>query len=130
AGIGQHQRAHHHGGRARIGIHSGGCQRPTLSQLQNSTPKETTPMNQTLRPSPALQRVINVLEYPSTLVARMGAWLIVPLMFSLVFEVVSRYIFNRPTIWAYDMTYMLSSAVFMLGAAFALQKGSHVRADF
>ncbi|HLR13639.1 MAG TPA: TRAP transporter small permease subunit [Burkholderiaceae bacterium] len=87
-------------------------------------------MNQTLRPSPALQRVINVLEYPSTLVARMGAWLIVPLMFSLVFEVVSRYIFNRPTIWAYDMTYMLSSAVFMLGAAFALQKGSHVRADF
>lgn len=87
-------------------------------------------MNYHLRPSQQVRRVVNVLEYPGTLVARMGAWLIVPLMFSLVYEVVSRYIFNRPTIWAYDMTYMLSSTVFMLGTAYALKTGSHVRADF
>lgn len=58
------------------------------------------------------------------------AWLIVPLMGALVFEVIARYFFHEPTIWAYDTSYMLYSAIFMLGAAYALHHGDHVRTDF
>jgi TRAP-type mannitol/chloroaromatic compound transport system permease small subunit len=57
-------------------------------------------------------------------------WLIVPLMGALAFEVISRYFFRAPTTWAYDMSYMLYSAIFMLGAAYTLRRGEHVRTDF
>ena len=60
---------------------------------------------------------------------RMVAWLIVPMVLSLCYEVVSRYVFNAPTQWAYDMTFMLYGSFFMLGAAFTLQRKGHVRTD-
>jgi TRAP-type mannitol/chloroaromatic compound transport system permease small subunit len=34
-----------------------------------------------------------------------------------------------PTIWAYDATYMLYGAYFMLGCAYTLLHGSHIRTD-
>src|ERR671925_1620885 len=58
------------------------------------------------------------------------AWLNVPLVLAVTYEVVARYVFNAPTIWAFDVTYMLYSAIFMLGAAYALHKGAHIRTDF
>ena len=60
---------------------------------------------------------------------RLAAWLIVPMVLSLCYEVVSRYGFNAPTQWAYDMTFMLYGSFFMLGAAFTLQRKGHVRTD-
>jgi TRAP-type mannitol/chloroaromatic compound transport system permease small subunit len=87
-------------------------------------------MAETPTPSPALLKAIAVLEFPSVLVAKLGAWLIVPMTGALVYEVVARYIFDAPTVWAYDMTYMFAGSLFMLGSAYALRQGSHVRADF
>jgi TRAP-type mannitol/chloroaromatic compound transport system permease small subunit len=46
------------------------------------------------------------------------------------YEVVARYFFHAPTIWVYDVTYMLYGTIFMLGAAYALHKGAHIRTDF
>jgi TRAP-type mannitol/chloroaromatic compound transport system permease small subunit len=57
------------------------------------------------------------------------AWLIAPMVLSLCYEVVARYLFNKPTIWAYDMTFMLYGSFFMLGAAYTLQRKGHVRTD-
>jgi TRAP-type mannitol/chloroaromatic compound transport system permease small subunit len=60
---------------------------------------------------------------------RIVGWLIVPMVLSLVWEVVARYFFNAPTVWAYDMTYMTYGAFFMLGTAYTLQRGGHIRTD-
>ena len=57
------------------------------------------------------------------------AWLILPMILSLVWEVVARYFFNAPTIWAYDMTFMLYGSFFMVGSAWTLQRGGHIRTD-
>ena len=62
--------------------------------------------------------------------ARLVAWLIVPMVLSLVYEVVARYFFNAPTGWAYDMTFMLYGTFFMLGSAYTLQRKGHIRTDF
>ena len=51
------------------------------------------------------------------------------MVLSLVYEVVARYFFNAPTIWAYDMTFMLYGSFFMLGAAYTLQRSGHIRTD-
>jgi len=62
--------------------------------------------------------------------ALLFAWLLVPLLVVVGWEVVARYGFNAPTRWAYETIYMLYAAMFMLGAAYALRTGAHVRTDF
>ena len=58
------------------------------------------------------------------------AWLNIPLVLAVAYEVIARYFFHAPTIWSFDVTYMLYGTIFMLGAAFALHKGAHIRTDF
>lgn len=58
------------------------------------------------------------------------AWLNMPLVLIVTYEVLARYLFNAPTIWSYDVTYMLYGTIFMLGSAYALHKGAHIRTDF
>ena len=58
------------------------------------------------------------------------AWLLVPLLAAVAWEVVARYAFDAPTTWAYETVYTLYAAMFMLGAAYALRVGAHVRTDF
>jgi TRAP-type mannitol/chloroaromatic compound transport system permease small subunit len=58
------------------------------------------------------------------------AWLNIPLVAVVAYEVFARYLFSAPTIWSFDLTYMLYGTIFMLGAAYALHKGAHIRTDF
>jgi TRAP-type mannitol/chloroaromatic compound transport system permease small subunit len=74
-------------------------------------------------------RVTRVIDAFTRGVGRMTAWLILPMVASLVYEVTARYLFDAPTIWAYDMTYMLYGTFFMLGSAWTLQRGGHIRTD-
>jgi TRAP-type mannitol/chloroaromatic compound transport system permease small subunit len=74
--------------------------------------------------------VISAIDRFSDAVGRLVAWLILPLVAGLTWEVVARYGFNAPTIWAYDLTYMLYGGHFMLGAGYALLRGAHIRTDF
>lgn len=62
--------------------------------------------------------------------ALLFAWLIAPLLVAVSWEVVARYAFDAPTSWAYETIYALYAAMFMLGAAYALRVGAHVRTDF
>ncbi len=57
------------------------------------------------------------------------AWLILPLVFALGYEVVVRYVFGAPTTWAFDTSYMLYGTMFMMAAPFTLSVGGHVRGD-
>jgi len=56
-------------------------------------------------------------------------FLLAPLIFSSVAEVILRYFFKAPTAWAGDVTFMANGSLFMLGSAFALLNGAHIRTD-
>lgn len=45
------------------------------------------------------------------------------------YEVVMRYLFNMPTIWVHEASYLLFGMQYLLAGAFALLHGSHVRVD-
>jgi TRAP-type mannitol/chloroaromatic compound transport system permease small subunit len=60
-------------------------------------------------------------------VGRAVSWLVPVLILELAWETASRYLFNYPTVWSYDLSYMLYGAIFMLGAADTLRKDEHVR---
>ena len=66
----------------------------------------------------------------SKIVGSTVCWILMPLIFAMTYEVLARKLFLAPTIWAYDISRFLYGALFMLGAAYALSKGVHIRADF
>lgn len=82
------------------------------------------------KPAPLHIRVVRAIDRFTDTTGTWVAWLIVPLVLAVSYEVVSRYAFNAPTLWAFDVTYMLYATIFMLGAAYALHKGAHIRTDF
>ena len=51
------------------------------------------------------------------------AWLILPLFVVAHLRGFARYLFDAPTLWAYDLSYMLYGAIFMLGAALRAAQG-------
>ena len=81
-------------------------------------------------PSPSVIRLVNAIDRFTDTTGTWVAWLNVPLVLAVSYEVIARYAFNSPTIWSFDVTYMLYGTIFMLGAAFALHKGAHIRTDF
>jgi TRAP-type mannitol/chloroaromatic compound transport system permease small subunit len=82
------------------------------------------------RPSRALIAAIRTIDTFTDLTGTIISWMAIPMVGAVAYEVVARYVFHAPTIWVYDVTYMLYGALFMLGAAYALHKGAHIRTDF
>jgi TRAP-type mannitol/chloroaromatic compound transport system permease small subunit len=80
-------------------------------------------------PPGALVAIVGAIDGLSLWSGRVFCWLIVPLVVGLTYEVLARYVFHAPTIWAYDVAYMLYGSHFMLGAAYTLYKGGHIRTD-
>lgn len=80
-------------------------------------------------PLSGLPRAVHALDRVNLWTGMIVGWLILPMVLSLVYEVAARYLFNAPTVWAYDMTYMLYGSFFMLGSGYTLMRGGHIRTD-
>jgi TRAP-type mannitol/chloroaromatic compound transport system permease small subunit len=81
-------------------------------------------------PSPTLITIVRAVDKFTDTTGTWISWLAMPLVLAVSYEVFSRYLFDAPTIWSFDVTYMLYGTLFMLGAAYALHKGAHIRTDF
>src|SRR2546422_577618 len=82
------------------------------------------------QPSAGLIKTVRAIDKFTDTTGTWIAWLNVPLVLAVAYEVIARYLFNAPTIWSFDVTYMLYGTIFMLGCAYALHKGAHIRTDF
>ena len=80
-------------------------------------------------PSWMAKTIIKIDKF-SKITGNIVCWITIPLILGMVYEVLARKLFLAPTFWAYDMSRFLYGALFMLGAAYALSKGIHIRADF
>jgi TRAP-type mannitol/chloroaromatic compound transport system permease small subunit len=76
-----------------------------------------------------MDRVLGVIDSISEWSGRTVSWLVLVLTLVLGYEIVMRYVFNAPTKWAFDISYMLGGSYFMLGEAYTLLKKRHVRID-
>jgi TRAP-type mannitol/chloroaromatic compound transport system permease small subunit len=76
-----------------------------------------------------LRKVVKVCDSVSEWSGKAVSWLLIALIISLVYEVISRHFFNSPTFWAYDISYMLGGTVAFIGGAMALKNKQHVRVD-
>jgi TRAP-type mannitol/chloroaromatic compound transport system permease small subunit len=81
-------------------------------------------------PSPRLIKTVRLIDKFTDTTGTWVAWLNLPLVVVVAWEVFARYGFDAPTIWSFELTYMLYGTIFMLGCAYALHKGAHIRTDF
>jgi TRAP-type mannitol/chloroaromatic compound transport system permease small subunit len=77
--------------------------------------------------------MISAIRFIDNLTAWFGkafAWCILIMTFGIGYEVFVRYVLNNPTSWAFDISYMMYGALFMMGGAYTLSRNGHVRGDF
>jgi TRAP-type mannitol/chloroaromatic compound transport system permease small subunit len=79
--------------------------------------------------APAFRTTIAVIDRIADVAGRVVAWMIIPMTIAVTWEVIARHFFRAPTIWAFDVTYMLYGTHFMLGTAYTLMRVGHVRTD-
>jgi TRAP-type mannitol/chloroaromatic compound transport system permease small subunit len=77
-----------------------------------------------------MEHWIRIIDVFSKKIGHAFSWCVLVLTASTCFEVFMRYVLNNPTAWAFDMSYMLYGALFIMSGAYALSRGSHVRGDF
>lgn len=76
-----------------------------------------------------MDRFISFIDNLSTWVGKAFAWCILVLTLGTTYEVVMRYLFRAPTDWAFDMSYIMYGALFMMAGAYTLSRDAHVRGD-
>ncbi|MBV16370.1 MULTISPECIES: TRAP transporter small permease subunit [Thalassospira] len=77
--------------------------------------------------------MIRFIEFADKLSAWFGkafGWLIILMTLGMSYEVASRYLFNAPTTWSLDVSFIMYGTMFMMGGAYTLSRGGHVRGDF
>ena len=63
------------------------------------------------------------------IIGKCASFIIIPLVLGIAYDVFMRYVFSKPTFWAYDSTYMMYGVYIMLGAAYTHLNDGHVRMD-
>ena len=76
-----------------------------------------------------MKAYINFADQFVVWIGRSFAWGIFVLTAAVMYEVIMRYFFNAPTLWAFDFTIQMYGAVFMMGGASAMSTKTHVKAD-
>ena len=76
-----------------------------------------------------LRSIIHAIDQLNKSVGHAFAWCIVILTLGVSYEVFVRYALRDPTSWAFDLSYILYGALFLMSGAYTLSRGGHVRAD-
>jgi len=76
-----------------------------------------------------LGKIRNVIDTIDDFVGKIAKYILIIILFTLMFEVIARYIFNSPTIWVQDVSKQALCAMGALGGGYAMLYNQHVRVD-
>ena len=77
-----------------------------------------------------MEKFIEFADKVSAWFGKAFAWCIMVMTFGVGYEVFVRYLLRDPTSWAFDLSYMMYGALFMMAGAYTLSRDGHVRGDF
>ncbi len=72
---------------------------------------------------------IGLVDRFSTAIGKAFGWFILIMTFGTSYEVFVRYVLDNPTVWAYDLSYNMYGALFIMAGAYTLSRNAHVRGD-
>ena len=76
-----------------------------------------------------MRSVIRLIDSINEHTGNVVRWACVIVILVMVYEVGARYIFNAPTIWAYDTAMMLGGVIAVMGWSYTHRHNGHVRVD-
>jgi TRAP-type mannitol/chloroaromatic compound transport system permease small subunit len=76
-----------------------------------------------------IRKIVEQIDLLNKSIGHAFAWCIVILTLGVSYEVFVRYALRDPTSWAFDLSYILYGAMFLMCGAYTLSRGGHVRAD-
>lgn len=76
-----------------------------------------------------MNRILYFIDRLSMWVGHAFGWCILVLTFAVSYEVLVRKVFRAPTAWAFDISYIMYGAMFMMAGAYTLSRDGHVRGD-
>lgn len=76
-----------------------------------------------------MKAVIRTIDFLSAAVGKSAAWLTLAIVLLTTYLVIGRYVLRTNSIALQELVVYMHAAVFMLGAAYALQRDEHVRVD-
>jgi len=79
-----------------------------------------------------MQKAEKVFKAFDTAAIKLGiacAWLIPPLMLIIIYDVFMRKLFDRPSAWAFDLTYMIAGVTYVFIMAWTWTEKGHVAID-
>ena len=78
---------------------------------------------------PLIRGTLSVADSISEWLGRSVSWFAFALVLVGVYDVALRYLFNKPTIWAYETSCMLGATIIVAGWGYVLLHHGHVRVD-
>jgi len=76
-----------------------------------------------------LGKVFHIIDMISEWSGKLVSFLMLPLIAFIVYDVLMRYVFNAPTDWAHELSYLMFGTLWVIGGAFALQQKAHVKME-
>ncbi len=76
-----------------------------------------------------MRNVIRIIDSISEWMGGVTSWFIIAVILMTVGQVLMRYGFGRPLMWAYELSIMVAAAMFALGWAYVHRHGGHIRVD-
>jgi len=73
------------------------------------------------------QRPDGFFDIVSLVASRIAMIMVAVIVLVMFYEVVSRYVFSAPTLWANEMSLWVASFVFLFAGQYAMQQRSHIR---
>jgi TRAP-type mannitol/chloroaromatic compound transport system permease small subunit len=76
-----------------------------------------------------MKRILKIVDSVSEWGGQIVRWLSAVLVLVMTTEVVMRYVFNSPTLWAFETAIMLGATVYILGWSYSQLHHKHIRVD-
>ncbi len=76
-----------------------------------------------------MKSIVRIIDGISEYTGQGALWLSIALVLVLTFETTVRYVFNAPTQWVYETSYMIGASMAVLGWAYTHKHRGHIRVD-
>lgn len=76
-----------------------------------------------------MKRFLIIVDFINIKIAKAVSFILLPALFCIYYEIISRYFFSKPTLWASELTIYFCAILYIIGAAWTLRVGRHVKID-
>ncbi len=76
-----------------------------------------------------MRTILCVIDSIGDWTGKVGRWLCLAVVLVMTYEVVMRYLFNSPTMWAYETSMMIGGTMYALAFSYTHRHHGHIRID-